>query len=209
MNPFSIEAIAFEIAGHPVSWIELIGTLFGLVSVALAGRPHILTWPTGIINEIFLFLLFFQVQLYADMLLQVYFLVITLYGWYHWRRQGGVPSVSALTWRQRAMWLVGILIGTLGMGWWLSGVHLSLPTYFPAPAALPYIDAWVMMASIAATVLLARKKWESWWLWIAVDVVSIVLYFKKDIAFLAAEYVVFLGLAVFGLLNWRRQMQHG
>ena len=60
MNPFSIEAIAFEIAGHPVSWIELIGTLFGLVSVALAGRPHILTWPTGIVNEIFLFLLFFK-----------------------------------------------------------------------------------------------------------------------------------------------------
>ena len=73
MTFFDINTIAFEVIGYPVSYVELIGTLFGLISVYFASRANILTWPTGIINEFFLFILFFQVQLYADMFLQVYF----------------------------------------------------------------------------------------------------------------------------------------
>lgn len=84
MNFFDTKNIAFQILDYPLSYVELIGTLFGFLSVYLATRANILTWATGIINELFLFILFFQVQLYADMFLQIYFFIITLYGWYKW-----------------------------------------------------------------------------------------------------------------------------
>lgn len=73
MSFFDIENIAFQILNYPISYVEFIGALFGLVSVYLAAKANILTWGTGIVNELFLFILFFQVQLYADMLLQVFF----------------------------------------------------------------------------------------------------------------------------------------
>ena len=85
MTLFDINNIAYEIIGYQISYVELIGTLFGLISVYLATKTNILTWATGIINELFLIILFFQVQLYADMFLQVFFFVVTLYGWYNWK----------------------------------------------------------------------------------------------------------------------------
>jgi nicotinamide mononucleotide transporter len=96
--------------GYPISYVELIGTLFGLVSVYFASRANILTWGTGIVNEIFLFILFFQVQLYADMFLQIYFFVVTLYGWYNWNAKTKKPK-SETSLRNKNL-LLSILIGT-------------------------------------------------------------------------------------------------
>ena len=76
MHFFDIASAAFTVIGYPISYVELIGTLFGLISVYFASRANILTWSTGIVNEVFLFILFFQVHLYADMFLQVYFFVL-------------------------------------------------------------------------------------------------------------------------------------
>src|SRR4051794_32655767 len=96
MQFFQIENIAFHVMGYPLSYIELIGTLFGLISVYYASKADILTWPTGIINEVFLFVLFYQVQLYADMFLQIYFLIVTVFGWYKWKSNtANVPVTSA------------------------------------------------------------------------------------------------------------------
>src|SRR5688500_5723605 len=91
---FSVENIAFNVPGYPISYVELIGTVFGLVSVYYASKANIITWPTGIINEAFLFILFFQVQLYADMFLQIYFFAVTLYGWYRWNKMPDKNSIS-------------------------------------------------------------------------------------------------------------------
>ena len=94
MTLFDINNIACEIIGYQISYVELIGTLFGFISVYLATKTNILTWATGIINELFLFILFFQVQLYADMFLQVFFFVVTLYGWYNWKQ---IPKENGIT----------------------------------------------------------------------------------------------------------------
>src|SRR4051812_36043281 len=96
MQFFQIQNIAFSVMGYPLSYIELIGTLFGLISVYYASKADILTWPAGIINEIFLFVLFYQVQLYADMFLQVYFLVVTAFGWYKWKSNTANVAVTAI-----------------------------------------------------------------------------------------------------------------
>lgn len=209
MTFFDINNIAFEIIGYPISCVELIGTLFGLISVYFASRANILTWATGIINELFLFILFFQVQLYADMFLQVYFFVVTLYGWYNWKQKPKQNSITSTDFKTRIWIVAAIIFGTLISGFFFANIHLYLPHYFKTEAAFPFADSFVMVLSIIATVLLARKKIETWYLWIVVDIVCVFLFFKKSIAFLALEYLVFLGLATYGLLNWKKQLDNG
>lgn len=209
MTFFDINNIAFELIGYPISYVELIGTLFGLLSVYLATKANILTWATGIINELFLFILFFQVQLYADMFLQVYFFVVTLYGWYNWRQKPKQNSITS-TESKTKIWLASaIIVGTIIMGFLFANIHLYLPQYFKAEASFPFADSFVMVLSIVATVLLAQKKIETWYLWIVVDMVCVFLFFKKGIIFLGIEYLVFLGLATYGLLNWKKQLNNG
>jgi nicotinamide mononucleotide transporter len=208
MHFFEIENIAFKILDYPVSYVELIGTLFGLASVYFASRANILTWGTGIVNEIFLFILFFQVQLYADMFLQVYFFVVTLYGWYKWKTKTNANKISEINFRSRITIATAIVIGSVLFGFAFMNIHLYLPNYFKIQAAYPLTDSFVMVSSIVATILLAKKKIETWYLWIAVDLVSVVLYFKKGVYFLSLEYFIFLGLASYGLYHWKKQLNN-
>ncbi len=208
MHFFEIENIAFQILGYPISYVELIGTFFGLVSVYFASRANILTWGTGIVNEIFLFILFFQVQLYADMFLQIYFFVVTLYGWYKWNSMTTESKISEISFRNKIFLALSILIGTLISGFLFTNIHLYLPAYFKIQASYPFTDSFVMVSSIVATVLLAKKKIENWYLWIVVDLVCVVLYFKKGVYFLSLEYFIFLGLASYGLYHWKKQLSN-
>ena len=209
MTFFDINNIAFTIFNYPISYVELIGTLFGLISVFFASRANILTWGTGIVNELFLFIMFFQIQLYADMFLQIYFFVVTLYGWYYWKKTPKQNSIRSIDLNIK-LWITGTIIcGTLVTGFLFSNIHLYLPKIFHIEAAYPYTDSFVMILSIIATVLLARKKIETWYLWIIVDVVCVFLFFKKGVIFLALEYLVFLGLATHGLFNWKKHLKNG
>ncbi len=208
MSFFDINYLAFSVLGYPISYVELIGTLFGLISVFYASRANILTWPTGIVNEVFLFVLFFQVQLYADMFLQVYFFVVTLYGWYNWKTNLDDKMVSSLSNKNRLLLFLIVIIGTVLSGYLFSNIHHLLPNYFKIRAAYPFTDSFVMVSSIVATVLLARKKLENWVFWIAVDTVCVVLYYKKEIFFLSLEYLIFFGLASYGLYHWTKELKH-
>jgi nicotinamide mononucleotide transporter len=204
MNFFEITNVAFQIWDYPISYVELIGTLFGLISVYFASRTNILTWGTGIVNEVFLFILFFQVQLYADMFLQIYFFIVTLYGWYKWNSKTAEAKISETSFRNKIFLTVTILIGTSISGFLFTNIHLYWPTYFKIQATYPFTDSFVMASSIIATILLAKKKIENWYLWIAVDLVCVVLYFKKGVYFLSLEYFIFLGLASYGLYHWNQ-----
>lgn len=203
MQFFQIENIAFHVLGYPLSYIELIGTLFGLISVYFASRANILTWGTGIVNELFLFILFFQVQLYADMFLQVYFFVVTLYGWHQWNAKSSVIQISKVNFKIRVALVTAIIIGTCLAGILFKEIHLLLPSFFKIQASYPFTDSFVMVTSIVATVMLAKKKIEAWYLWISVDLVCVILYLKKGIYFLSLEYFIFLGLASYGLYHWK------
>ncbi|MDP9076688.1 MAG: nicotinamide riboside transporter PnuC [Bacteroidota bacterium] len=195
--------------GYPISYVELVGTLFGLISVYFASRANILTWSTGIVNEVFLFILFFQVHLYADMFLQVYFFVVTIYGWYNWNTTTVENKIAAISSNARWLTLILVIAGSAVSGFLIKNIHLYLPNYFKIAAAFPFTDSFVMVLSIIATVLLAKKKIENWHLWILVDAVCVILYFKKGVYFLSLEYLIFLGLASYGLFNWKKQLING
>ncbi|MDR6945071.1 nicotinamide riboside transporter PnuC [Mucilaginibacter pocheonensis] len=209
MHFFEIANTAFTVIGYPISYVELIGTVFGLISVYFASRANILTWSTGIVNEVFLFILFFQVHLYADMFLQVYFFIVTIYGWYNWNTTTVENKIAAIN--TKARWLIAavIIVGSLLSGLLIENIHLYLPGYIKVAAAYPFTDSLVMVLSIIATVLLAKKKIENWHLWILVDAICVVLYFKKGVYFLSLEYLIFLGLASYGLYHWKKQLANG
>lgn len=200
-----INYVVWQIGDYPLSLIELLGTLSGILSVYLATRGNILTWATGISNEIAFFILFYQVQLYSDMLLQVYFFVISAYGWVYWNKTKDTSKPVAT---HQVSWpLIGLILiaGTVGLGLLMQQIHILLPSFFPLAAEFPFADAFTTTASILATILLARKQIENWILWIAVDLISIVLYFYRDIWFISFEYVLFLVLATYGYFSWKKQ----
>lgn len=206
MNYLDINHIVFTVMGYPLSYIELLGTLFGLISVYYASRANVLTWPTGVINEVALAILFYQVQLYADMFLQVFFFVVTIFGWYHWK--GNKADVPITRLKNKKLYIFILAGGTVLLGTGIKSLPSWLPAYFPHPAAYPYIDSFVTVASILATILLAKKQLENWIFWIVVDVISIGLYLVKGIHFLSIEYVIFLGLASWGLWQWRKKLRY-
>ncbi len=203
MELFSTDFIVFRIGDYPLSLIELIGTISGLISVYLASKANLYTWPTGIINEIAFFILFYQVHLYSDMLLQVYFLGISIYGWVFWKEK--VKEDEKVLLLKIYGWIIYsviLLFGTILLGFLMSQIHLYLPDIFIVPTTFPFSDAFTTVASILALILLARKNVASWVLWILVDIVAIFIYFQKGILFIAWEYVVFLMLAIIGLFKW-------
>jgi nicotinamide mononucleotide transporter len=182
--------------------------------VILAARASIWNYPIGIINIIFFFATFYQVQLYADMTLQVYFLLISIYGWWMWANPRPTQmdaqqelKITRNTWQVNLGIGVAIVVGAGVLGVFFANVHQLLPALFPAPAAYPYADSLVMAMSIAAMYLLSIKKWENWLIWVAVDTCSIGLFYAKGIKLIALEYVVFWAIAAYGGYRWWQQMQ--
>jgi nicotinamide mononucleotide transporter len=204
MDWLSIDHIAFTIFDYPLSYLELIGALFGLVSVYLAAKSNILTWPIAIINEAAFFFLFFQIQLYSDMLLQGYFFIITIYGWYFWKKNSSQQSVSRLSHKHLLIYSGLLVVGTVLLGLIMASIHTILPQIFEKPTSFAYADAFTTIASVLATILLSRKKIETWVLWILVDLFCVFIYAYKGVHLIAFEYAIFLIICLFGFRNWRR-----
>jgi nicotinamide mononucleotide transporter len=181
-----------------MSLAEWTATILGIACVALAARRSIWTFPTAIVSVALLGLVVFRARLYSDALLQLFFAGANLYGWINWRRararSGDVP-VRTLDTRARILWLGGIMLCWLA---WGSAMHRW------TDAALPWWDAGIAAASVAAQLLMAKRAIENWWLWIAVDVASVPLYLTKGLYAFAGLYLVYLALALWGLIDWRR-----
>lgn len=203
---FDVKETFFTVFDHPVSYVELIGTLLGLISVFLAARANILTWPTGIANAIFFLVIFYQIHLYSDMFLQMYFCGMGVYGWFSWkyRAEHHESDIHTLSNMRRAQLAALITAVTLVVGTLISKIHLLLPQIFEHAATYPYIDTFIAISSILATILLARRIFETWVLWITVDVVSIGLYSVKGVKLIAIEFVIFFCLAMLGIFSWYR-----
>ncbi|CAN5410174.1 nicotinamide riboside transporter PnuC [soil metagenome] len=185
-----------------MSSIEIGAVFFSLLSVWFAIRRSILNWPFGIVGVALYLVLFYQVRLYADMILQIVFIAQALYGWYNWSKNGSahdLVQVSILKNNQRLLILLTIAAITL---MWAT----ALKKY--TEASLPYIDAFASTTSFVATWLMARKKLESWVLWITADIVYIGMFWYKELYLSSGIYSLFLALAVIGLLKWHKNSLH-
>ena len=206
---FSVNTIAFTILGYSISWLELVGTIFNLVCVILAARRNIWNWPIGLIGVMLFGVLFYQINLYADVFEQVYYLITGISGWYLWARVGTNKNtdekvlITTNSPRSNLYWVAGIAGASLLTGWIVSNLHIWLPTLFPEPASLPLLDAASTMTAFAAQFLMMRRKLESWYLWIIVDIVAVGLYWYKGVPFVALLYAAFLINAIYGWYTWR------
>ncbi len=210
---FDINQVAFKILSYNMSWLELIGTISGIACVWLTAKEKIICWPIGIVNIVFFFILFYQVRLYSDMVLQTVFFILSFYGWYAWlnpktKKEENINKelkITLLSNKQRVVLGFMILVLTLILGMFMIKIHLIFPKIFPEPAAAPFRDSFTTVASVTAQWIMARKKLESWILWIIIDVVAFIYYFQVGIAFVGLEYILFLGLAIKGFYEWRKE----
>jgi nicotinamide mononucleotide transporter len=185
-----------------MSPIEGVASLLILINVWLVARRNIWNYAFGIAGVAIYGWVFFRAKLYSDMLLQIFFFVVQIYGWRQWRaseQQSGEVEVERLEWRERGLWLAGILIAIATWGWLMHRF---------TDAAFPWWDASVAMISIAAQILMSVRKLENWWLWIAADLLSIGLYAAKALWITTALYALLLAIAIWGLVRWRRA-RHG
>lgn len=184
---------------------EIIGTILGVIGVGLMIRQNIWGWPVGLVQVAVYAWVFFGAKLYSDAILQVCFFIIQGYGWWHWlrHRHTGAHSdlpVTRLGAAARASWLTAGAFATAG---WGTLMHRT------TDAALPYWDAFILIFSLIAQWLQARKILENWAGWMIVNVIAIGVYWAKDLRLTSGLYLVFLGLAVAGHRAWRRSMPAG
>ena len=182
----------------PVNLPEAIAALLGLANIILLVRRSIWNYPFGLAMVALYADIFFSAKLYSDALLQLFFLATQVYGWWAWWRAGGAErpiAVERLTPAARIAWIVLILVLTLGWGGFMRS---------NTDAAFPLWDGGIAVASIAAQILLARRRIENWVLWILIDLAAIPLYAIKQLPLTAMLYALFLLLSVLGLRQWMR-----
>ena len=178
--------------------IEVAAVLLGIANIVLIIRRSVWNYPFALAMVTLYFFIFRDLKLYSDAGLQIFFFAVNIYGWWSWNRN-----------RANAGEVVVERLGKVGLYAWLCGSAMAIALWgtFMArmtDATLPYWDASVAMLSVAGQILMARRYLENWWWWIAVNLVSIPLYIAKGIYLTAGLYVIFLALAIAGLVEWQR-----
>jgi nicotinamide mononucleotide transporter len=189
---------AFTLLGAPTTWAEVIGFSSGVLVVWLVVVQHVWNWPVGILNNLMFFALFMTSGLYADGWLQVFYLALSVYGWWAWLRGGERHSRLAVSRTSAREWLALLAAGL---------ASTALLTWILAAATnstVPLPDALTTVLSLLATWGQARKKLESWWLWLAADLIYVPLYAYKNLWLTAILFFGFMVLCGFGLRSWTR-----
>lgn len=208
------ENIFMNVLGYKLSYLESLGWLTGIVAVWLSARANVWSWPTGLINVSLSFFLFYQVRLYPDMFLQIFFFVTNIMGWWRWTHPKPVEEDTKhelrISWlKARDGWIVAgtTLAGTAVLGLLAQRLHHWLPGIFTQPSASPFVDSFITVLSVVATYYMIQKKVECWLMWIAVDVVATYLYFVRDIKLYSFLYFAFCFLAAYGFFTWRQEFK--
>jgi nicotinamide mononucleotide transporter len=204
------------IAGHPITWREIIGNAFGFASAVGGLRRRVWAWPVGIVGNVLLFTVFIaatfdahaQQPLFGQAGRQVFFIVTSVYGWWRWhehRKARGDSHAPAITprWasaRERAAYLLATLAGVLV----LQGVFSVIGAGWPAPRWYYWCDAWIFVGSMVATYAMARG-WNDFWLaWIAVDLVGVPLLWHSQLYPTAILFLAYGVLVAWGFVVWLR-----
>lgn len=182
-----------------MSALEWLATGFGLANIILLVRRSIWNFPAALVMVSLYAVIFWQQRLYSDVLLQGFFVVVNLVGWWLWHRaggDGGPVAVRWMGWPARVGWVTATIIAAAGWGWLMAST---------TDAARPFWDAGVLTGSVAAQILLTQRYIENWVGWVLVDVLAISLYWDRGLLLTSGLYGLFLILSIVGGLEWRRQ----
>ncbi len=180
-----------------MSWLEGFGVFFGVLYIFFAARESIWCWPASLIGVSIYLVICYQVQLYAEMGLQFYYLGTTIYGWWHWRNPGkkGELPVSRMKFTEHVYFIAGGLILTVGLGYFLVN---------ETNAQLPYLDSFTTIFSIFTTLLVTRKVLENWLYWIVIDAVGAYIFFQRELYLTSVLFAAYVIIATIGYYKWRK-----
>jgi len=210
MNFFDINNIFVTLFEYKLNYLEFFGVITGILGVFFAAREKIINFYFIIISSIFYFAFFYQCQLYSLMILQLIYCVINVYGIYSWTKRNEKQQtikITALNNQQRIYLFFTICVISVVWAYFVINILAKFPQHIEKPA-YPYIDALITVASIAAQILLTRKKIDNWVIWIIADSTAIILYCVMGIYFTAILYACFLLIGTKALINWRKELVH-
>ena len=181
--------------------LEYIAVFFGIASVWYSRAENILVYPVGLVNTIIYVYISIKGSLFGEASVNFYYTVMSIYGWILWTKKNQQQEhIVLITWSNKKEWLQEILFFA---GFYIA-IFISL-TYLKkdfAPGAIPWADAFASATAFTGMWLMARKKVESWYWWIATNIASIPLYFVKHYVFTSVYYVILLVMAFWGLYEW-------
>ncbi len=185
------------------SGFELAGAFIGLVYLYFSIRQSIWLWPLGILASGLSVYVFSVSKFYADMGLNVYYVLISIYGWIHWVRGGSSQSGEVLP-VSRLKWLQALILFLVFVVLFFLLAYILL-RFTDSP--VPWWDAFTTAGSILATWMLARKIIEHWLLWIVVDAVSAGLYIYRDLYAYFILFLVYTTMAFIGFIQWKKDLK--
>lgn len=193
---------------------ELVAVFTSIAYVVLAAKEDIWCWPAALISTVIYTVIFYDVYLWMDSLLQVYYFIMAVYGWYCWRKHVAIAISEQETDKQQLAkqkstqsvlqiqsWslvlhlkIISVLtVTSLFVGWLMANY---------TPTSFPYLDSVTTVFAVFATYLVAQKVLENWLYWIVIDLVSIYLYIEKGLVPTAALFILFVIMASYGYLKW-------
>jgi nicotinamide mononucleotide transporter len=181
-----------------LSPLELLAVLLAVGYLLLAIRQNIWCWFFAAVSTAIFVCLFLQAKLYMESLLNIFYFAMALYGWTVWYfGRVGNAELPVSVWSRSIHAVALVVIAAISL---MTGYLLDRFT----DAAFPYIDSLTTWAAVWATFLVARKVLENWWYWLVIDVVSVFIYWARDLQLTSLLFVIYVMLVPIGLLNWTR-----
>jgi nicotinamide mononucleotide transporter len=185
----------FQLFASP---FETVGFITGILCIWYNTKAHVYGWPLAIISVSSYFVVFFESKLYADMVLQIVYVILNIYGWWNWKKDADNNKIQPRNLPRKNNW---ILLGLIVIG-------LTLPIGFLlvkfTDSEVPFFDAITTSLSLVAQVLMGLKFTQNWIIWICADIMYIGLYFFKELYLTALLYLIFTGLAIYGFWSWNK-----
>ncbi len=188
--------------------LEILGVMTGVIYLLLEYRASIYLWIAGIIMPAIYIFVYYEAGLYADVGINIYYLLVAVYGWAAWKTgfsitgkisPGGELLISRAPRRAWATAIIAYIVAQFSIAWLL---------IYHTDSTVPWADSFTTALSIVGMWMLARKYIEQWWVWCIVDVACSALYIYKELYFTAALYAIYAIIAIFGYYKWKRMMQH-
>jgi nicotinamide mononucleotide transporter len=184
--------------------LEIMAVFFGFASVWYSKQNNILVFPTGLIStSIFVYLLF-KWQLLGDMMINGYYFIMSLYGWYIWTRKVDAKNVTPISRATKSEKIIAVIIFALT----LVLVYQVYQFYDMWTNWVAYVDTLTTALFFVGMWLMAKRKIENWYFWVVADIISIPLYLYKGLTFTSIQYFGFTILAIFGFLAWKKNLSN-
>lgn len=183
-----------------MSWLEATAVIFGLLSVWYAKKENILVFPTGIVSVLIYVYICYNYKLYADMGINFYYFVMSIYGWIVWSSRSEGDEITPIAYNTSKENLVSISLFILFF------IIMSYVLSNYTDSDVPYWDSLTTGIFLVGMWLMAKKKIENWIAWIIGDMISVPLYAYKGLYLTSFQFIVFLGIAIAGYMEWKRKL---